>query len=110
MNVLVNDVYQKYNATLNTSGQLIVCADPKRTDIFQRKIVPETYQEYLESLEKRDPKKDQWVYNILDGMAKQDKILYMDDEMIIMPNYKWDGKNVKDVCSNFSTRSKTSHA
>ena len=73
---------------------MLICNDAKKTDGFCNKIQQETYEQYLEVLEKRDAKKDQWVYNILDGTTEQDKVLYRDDEIIILPNYTWDGKDL----------------
>lgn len=85
-----NDVFVKYKSTLNdVEGELIVCSDLKKLDGFCKKIVRETYLEYLDFISKRDFKKEQWVYNILDGLAEQDKILYKDDSIIIAPNYTW---------------------
>ena len=89
--ILENDIYKKYNSTINNlSGELIICSDLTKIDGFCKKIVPETYQEYLDFISKRDFKKEQWVYNILDGKSEQDKILYKDEQIIICPNYTWD--------------------
>ncbi len=85
-----NDVYKKYNSELNgVQGELIVCSDLTKVDGFCKKIVRETYLEYLDFISKRDFKKEQWVYNILDGTAEQDKILYKDDSIVILPTYTW---------------------
>ncbi len=90
-----NDVYKKYNSTLNgVQGELIVCSDLTKVDGFCKKIVQETYLEYLDFISKRDFKKEQWVYNILDGIAEQDKILYKDDSIVVAQNYIWDGKDL----------------
>jgi diadenosine tetraphosphate (Ap4A) HIT family hydrolase len=96
-NFFCNDVYKKYNANLNVEGELIVCTDLKKQDSFCKKISQETYQEYLEFIVKRDIKKEQWVYNILDGIAEQDRILYRDEHIVIIPNYTWDGKDTQKM-------------
>lgn len=92
--VFENDIYKKYTSEINgLSGQLIECSDLTRTDAFCKKIVAETYQDYKEFISKRDFKKEQWIYNILDGTAEQDKILYRDEQIIIIPNYTWKTNN-----------------
>lgn len=93
--IFSNDVFKKYNSTLNgIEGELIICSDLSKLDGFCKKISKESYQEYLDFISKRDFKKEQWVYNILDGIAEQDKILFRDDQIVIAPNYTWDGKDL----------------
>ncbi len=92
--IFVNDIYSKQNAKINNlEGELIICKDINKLDGFCKKVVYETYGEYLELVSKRDWSKEQWVYNILDGIAEQDKIIYRDEQIIIVPNYTWDGTN-----------------
>lgn len=89
-----NDVFIKYNSTINNlEGELIICSDLNKLDNFCKKVSRETYSEYLEFIEKRDFKKEQWVYNILDGIAEQDKILYRNDQIVIAPTYTWTDYN-----------------
>ncbi len=89
-NIFENDVYKKYNCHIDKlEGELIECSDLTKLDGFCKKIVKETYQDYKEFISKRDFKKEQWVYNILDGQAEQDKILYRDDTFVLLPNYTW---------------------
>lgn len=88
--LLVNDVYTKKSAKINDlNGELIICSDINKLDGFCKKVVGETYQEYKEIISNRDWSKEQWVYNILDGNAEQDKILYRDEHIVITPNYTW---------------------
>jgi len=88
--LLVNDVYTKQMAKINDLvGELIICSDINKLDGFCKKVVYETYEEYKEIISKRDWSKEQWVYNILDGIAEQDKILYQDEHILIAPNYTW---------------------
>jgi len=91
-----NDIYKKYNSKINNiTGELIECNDLTKTDGFCKKLVTDTYQEYLEFITKRDFKKEQWIYNIIDKVAEQQHILYRDDSIIIIPNYTW--KNNGDL-------------
>jgi len=91
---LENDIYTKYEATAEVLGELIVCNDVTKMRRNEKKLVRETYEEYLKKLKKRDPKKDQWIYNIIDGSAEQEKVLYRDDSCIVIPTYMWNSLNV----------------
>lgn len=91
---LNNDVYQKYDAATKVKGEYIVCKDPKKIKKYSKKLVKESYEEYLMLLDNRDPAKDVWIYNILDGVAEQDKILYQDEHFILLPTFTFDGKSV----------------
>ncbi len=89
-NIFENDVYKKYNCQIDKlSGELIECLDLTKLDGFCKKIIKESYQDYTEFISKRDFKKEQWVYNILDGLSEQDKILYQDETFVLLPNYTW---------------------
>ncbi len=88
--ILSNDIYEKYKACTKVYGELIVCQDSSKITNRQTTIKKETYEEYLEYLNKRDPKKDTWIYNIIDGTHEQDSILYRDDKCVVIPTYTWD--------------------
>lgn len=92
--VLKNDIYEKYKATALIDGELIICNDLNQMRRFEKRIIRETYDDYLKYISKRDPKKDQWIYNIIDGTSEQDSILYRDNLCIIIPTYMWDGINL----------------
>jgi len=94
---LKNDIYEKYEATAQVDGELIICNDISLMPRSEKKIVGETYEEYLRYLHKRDPKKDQWIYNIIDGTSEQKSILYRDEKCIVIPTYMWDSKNVDQL-------------
>jgi len=89
-----NDIYKKYEATDEILGELIVCNDVTKIKQTEKKIIKETYKSYLKTLENRDPKKDKWIYNILDGSSEQEYILYRDDKCIVIPTYMWDSVNI----------------
>lgn len=91
---LKNDIYEKYDATAQIDGELIICNDRKMLRQYEKKLVKETYSDYLKHLHERDPKKDKWIYNIIDGSSEQDSILYRDEHCIVIPTYTWDGKNI----------------
>lgn len=91
---LKNDIYEKYEATAQIDGELIICNDVNLMRRSEKKIVRESYDDYLRYINKRDVKKDQWIYNIIDGTSEQDAILYRDELCIVIPTYIWDGKCV----------------
>ena len=95
--VLKNDIYEKYKAIVEIEGELIICNDINQMKRFEKKIVRETYQDYLKYIKYRDPKKDQWIYNIIDGTSEQESILYRDELCIVIPTYMWDGKNTEKM-------------
>jgi len=89
-----NDIYEKYEATAEISGELIICNDITKMKHTEKKLVRETYEEYLKTLEKRDPNKDKWIYNIIDGSSEQEQVLYRDETCIVIPTYMWDSVNI----------------
>lgn len=92
--VLKNDIYEKYNATAEVEGELIVCNDVNQMRHFEKRLVRETYQDYLKYISKRDMEKDRWIYNIIDGTSEQESILYRDELCVIIPTYIWNGTNL----------------
>lgn len=89
-----NDIYEKYEATAEISGELIICNDITKMKHTEKKLVRETYEEYVISLNKRDPNKDKWIYNIVDGTSEQEQVLYRDESCIVIPTYMWDSVNI----------------
>ena len=89
-----NDIYEKYEATAEISGELIICNDVTKMKHTEKKLIRETYEEYLKTLERRDPNKDKWIYNIVDGTSEQEQVLYRDEVCVVIPTYMWDSVNV----------------
>lgn len=92
--VFKNDIYEKYRATAEVECELIICNDINLMPRFEKKIIRETYQDYLKYIKYRDIKKDQWIYNIIDGISEQELVLYRDELCIVIPTYVWDGVNI----------------
>jgi m7GpppX diphosphatase len=93
--IFTNDAFIKYSATAEIRGELIVCNNiTKLKPPKLKKMVKETYKQYLTFIEKRDLEKDRWIYNIIDGKKEQELILYADDKCIVIPTYIWDSKNI----------------
>ena len=95
--VLKNDIYEKYKATAEVEGELIICNDINQMRLFEKKIIRETYNDYLKYIKYRDPRKDQWIYNIINGTSEEESILYRDELCIIIPTYMWDVNNVEKM-------------
>jgi m7GpppX diphosphatase len=89
-----NDIYDKYQASATIEGELVVCNDISKMRKSQKKIVKETYEEYLKIIKNRDVNKDKWIYNIIDGVSEQESILYKDDKCIVLPSYMWNSGHV----------------
>lgn len=95
--IFENDIYQKFNATAETFGELIVCNDITRMIKRSINFESETYSEYLKTLEQRDAKKDVWIYNIINGISEQQSIIYRDDKCIVIPSYTWNSLDINNL-------------
>lgn len=62
---------------------------------LHQRIIKESYNDYLERASKRNPHKDQWIKDIVNGKTKTEGILYQDTEFIMFPPAKWDMKDMK---------------
>ncbi len=89
---LKNDLYEKHQVEVLVQGEMLVCNDLTKMKVYSKKVKKETFDEYQEKIKSRDPAKDQWVYNILDGISEQSDIIYQDDLCICIPSYTWSGK------------------
>jgi len=95
--IMENDSFTKYEAIAEVKGEYIVCNDISKLKTYSTRIIKESYEEYLDFLSKRDIEKDRWIYNIIDGLAEQDKILFRDNNIIVIPTYLWDSKNIEKL-------------
>lgn len=108
--LLKNDIYDKYQTNASVEGELIVCGDISQPVFFQKKIIKETYDDYLKIIEKRDILKDKWIYNIIDGISEQDSVIYRDDKCIVIPSYTWDLNDITKLhilCIPIDTKLRT---
>ncbi|KAI8049853.1 HIT-like domain-containing protein [Syncephalis plumigaleata] len=62
-------------------------------EIYTSVVVP-----YITAL---SPSRLQWIYNILDGISEQDRILYQDPDphtgFVLLPDSKWDGQTMESL-------------
>lgn len=91
---LDNDIYEKYEASANISGELIICNDVSKMKNKTIKLFQETYSDYVKYIKTRDYKKDVWIYNIIDGISEQHSILFKDEKCIIIPTITWNSTNL----------------
>jgi m7GpppX diphosphatase len=95
--IIENDSFTKYEAIAEVKGEYIICNDITKLKKYSKRIVKESYEDYLDFLSKRDIEKDRWIYNIIDGLAEHDKIIYRDLSIIVIPTYTWDSKNIEKI-------------
>lgn len=95
--VFENDVFTKYEASANAHGEYIVCNDASKAKKRQKIIVKESYGEYLDFIAGVDKEKDQWIYNVINNTAEQEKVVYRDPAVVVIPSYIWDSKDVKKL-------------
>jgi len=95
--IFENDIYQKFNATAETFGELIIGNNITKMVKKSINFTSETYSEYLITLKERDSKKDVWIYNIINGISEQRSILYRDDKCIVIPTYTWNSLDINNL-------------
>lgn len=79
-----NDKYSKYNCKCIVYGTLI----EKPIEIqIDKKLKLESYTDYLKLNVHTFDKT--WIYNIIDHKKETDTIIFEDDNIIIIPDYKW---------------------
>jgi len=54
----------------------------------------ESYAEYLQFISAHDFKRESWIYDILHGKKEHDLILFQDEQILIIPNYSWNGRDL----------------
>jgi len=95
--IIENDSFKKYQAIAEIKGEYIICNDITKLRKQSTRLVKESYEEYLDFISQRDKEKDRWIYNIIDGLAEQDKILFKDEKIIVIPTYLWDSINIEKM-------------
>ena len=99
-----NQRYCKFNCNQdNVSKELTVIYPASPADIRKfnkRKIymVNESYEEYLKDVEPGIHSQDlTWIKNIMNGQCEVQDILYEDEHFVILPDLKWDGKDMSKL-------------
>jgi m7GpppX diphosphatase len=95
---LQNDMYTKYKIEAKVQGEMICSTDDKSFQKEEKKVLrKETYQDYLDFIDTIPVKNYKWIYNIVDGIAEQDDIVYSDDHFILIPTDTWDKKDMSKI-------------
>ena len=76
----------QYSIKVIASGTLI---ETSKNEIHKSKLKLETYDDYLKLDIKDNLKEKKWIYNIIDHKAEQKSIIFEDNNIIIIPDYKW---------------------
>jgi len=93
--IMSNDRYTKYAIECTTNGSLIIINDPCKYDA--RMAPPrESYESYCNNVKLIPLKNYQWAYNIIDGTAEQNSIVYQDDMFIFIPDYVCDFSDIQN--------------
>jgi m7GpppX diphosphatase len=61
------------------------------------KLLKESYDDYLEFISKGNFEIDKWIYDIIDGIAEKEKIIYQDEKIIILPTYIWNEEDTNKM-------------
>jgi hypothetical protein len=68
-------------------------SNKNKRETFIRPRYLESYEDYIRNvLPEGLTRNRQWIYDIFDGKKEQDRILYQDDDFVLIPDIKWDGK------------------
>ena len=98
-----NDRFYKYNAEKNSKCEiLIIC--PAKDDDFKKycqkdliKIL-ETSELYCTNIYPKIIKQDlNWINNIINGTKESEHIIYNDNDIILIPDLKWNNKVIDDM-------------
>ena len=95
--ILNNDIYEKWEAVAEIKGEYIICNDISKSKKYNKILKKQSYDEYLDFISKIDIDKDKWVYNILDGNAEKDKIIYKYKLCLVLPTYVWVSQNINNL-------------
>jgi m7GpppX diphosphatase len=86
-----NDKYKTYMIEALIMGKII---EKPVEEVKQKKIILESYEDY-QLLNVHNTDKN-WIYNIIDHISESENIIYENDNLIFIPDYKWDN-NIKNL-------------
>jgi m7GpppX diphosphatase len=104
-----NDIYYKYVINSNNLDKydltLIYPATQQHLEKYRKKeekVFLDTYQNYIDNIlpdfyKNKYPQSILWIENILNGKQENDKIIYQDNDFVLLPNFKWDTISIKDL-------------
>lgn len=102
-NTQSNDVYYSYKAsrTMDIHFRVIYPATNEHIRKYwsAKTYVRETYEEYLEFMTAASHISSNWMDNLVlqAGEGVKEEILHHDDEVIVIPDYKWDRRSISSL-------------
>jgi m7GpppX diphosphatase len=97
--VSVNDRYSKYETE---EEEIMVITHAEKDDITKymkkkRTISRESPQDYRCIRDLVYNQDITWIYNILDSISEQEKIIYSNDMFVLLPDIKWDCEDMEKL-------------
>jgi m7GpppX diphosphatase len=101
--ITINDRYSKYKGIATTNVEIMIIKPYLQQDYDKyvrcnKIIVDETIEYYntitLPNAIKTDK---QWIYEILDNGAEKERIIYEDNNFVLIQDMKWPGLNINDI-------------
>ena len=75
-----------------------ILPEDEKKYIYKNKIkIYETYKDYKAHLFKMKSQDLTWVYNIFNKTQDSEEIYYENDDIVLMPDLKWDKKSIKNL-------------
>lgn len=74
------------------TGILYKMKDPDQKERTQQNMIfkIEKMEDYEKKIQTMNPINRRWIYNIIEGTAECDNLLFENDEFVLMPDYTWD--------------------
>jgi len=101
--IFSNERFNKYYKSYNIDHEIILIYPALKEDIGkygpkQKIRVFETFDDYKKNVYPFAKTQNLvWIKNILEKKVEQHKIIYEDDDFILLPDLKWDGKNLDEL-------------
>ena len=83
--VTTNDVFSFFPVDVSLKGVLLVREEEEKEEDGELEAFSETYEEYCLFIKTLNLSDTQWIYNILDGIAEQERVLYQDEDFVLLP-------------------------
>ena len=95
--VLENDKYLKYDYYISETNSLSVIFDPdieliNKLRMNKTQLKLESYKDYQNKNINFD-QNTKWIQNIFNGISENEKIIFQDNNFILLPDYKWTDLN-----------------
>ena len=87
-----------FEGNVNIKGVLYKITDP---DIHETKseyiFIHESFKDYIDKINRLNISNYKWIYNIIDDNSEKDKIIYEDNNFVLIPDYTWDMINLDKI-------------